>query len=63
MLAELKREVGRLVVQTTPAVTGKILTPEDCRTARRKERETIGGMILTKREFYPQITHQMSQIF
>ena len=29
MLAELKREVGRLVVQTTAAVTGKILTPED----------------------------------
>jgi F-type H+-transporting ATPase subunit b len=31
MLAELKREVGRLVVQTTAAVTGKILTPEDQR--------------------------------
>jgi F-type H+-transporting ATPase subunit b len=29
MLAELKREVGRLVVETTAAVTGKILTPED----------------------------------
>jgi F-type H+-transporting ATPase subunit b len=29
MLSELKREVGRLVVQTTAAVTGKILTPED----------------------------------
>jgi F-type H+-transporting ATPase subunit b len=29
MLAELKREVGRLVVQTTASVTGKILTPED----------------------------------
>ena len=29
MLTELKREVGRLVVQTTAAVTGKILTPED----------------------------------
>jgi F-type H+-transporting ATPase subunit b len=29
MLAELKREVGRLVVQTTAAVTGKILTPQD----------------------------------
>ena len=28
-LAELKREVGRLIVQTTSAVTGKILTPED----------------------------------
>jgi len=31
MLADLKREVGRLVVQTTAAVTGKILTPEDQR--------------------------------
>ena len=31
MLAELKREVGRLVVQTTATVTGKILTPEDQR--------------------------------
>ena len=29
MLTELKREVGRLVVQTTATVTGKILTPED----------------------------------
>jgi F-type H+-transporting ATPase subunit b len=31
MLAELRREVGRLVVQTTAAVTGKVLTPEDHR--------------------------------
>jgi len=31
MLGDLKREVGRLVVQTTAAVTGKILTPEDQR--------------------------------
>ena len=29
MLADLKREVGRLVVETTAAVAGKILTPED----------------------------------
>ena len=29
MLSELKREVGRLVVQTTATVTGKILTPDD----------------------------------
>ncbi len=29
MLAELKREVGRLVVQTTATVTGKVLTPQD----------------------------------
>jgi F-type H+-transporting ATPase subunit b len=31
MLAELKHEVGRLVVETTSAVTGKILTMEDQR--------------------------------
>ena len=40
MLADLKREVGRLIVQTTAAITGKILTSEDQRrlaedTARR----------------------------
>jgi F-type H+-transporting ATPase subunit b len=29
MLGELKREVGRLVVQTTSTVTGKILTADD----------------------------------
>jgi len=29
MLAELKREVGRLVVQTTAAVAGRVLTVED----------------------------------
>jgi F-type H+-transporting ATPase subunit b len=31
MLVELKREVGRLVVQATTTVTGKILTAEDQR--------------------------------
>ena len=29
MLAQLKREVGQLVVQTTAAITGKVLTTED----------------------------------
>ena len=38
MLAELKREVGGLVVQATAAVVGKILTPED---QRRLAEETI----------------------
>jgi F-type H+-transporting ATPase subunit b len=37
MLAELKREIGRLVVQTTTAVVGKVLTPED---ERRLAEET-----------------------
>jgi len=31
MLVELRREVGRLVVETTAAVVGKVLTPEDQR--------------------------------
>lgn len=31
MLAELRREVGRLVVETTAKVTGKVLTIEDQR--------------------------------
>jgi len=31
MLADLKRQIGRLVIQTSAAVTGKILTPEDQR--------------------------------
>lgn len=37
MLAELKREVGRLVVRTTTAVVGKVLTPDD---ERRLAEET-----------------------
>lgn len=37
MLAELRREVGHLVVQTTAAITGKILTSED---QRRLSEET-----------------------
>ncbi len=41
MLAELKTEVGRLVVQTTAAVTGKILTPED---QRRLAEETARAL-------------------
>jgi F-type H+-transporting ATPase subunit b len=31
MLAELRKEVGRLVVQTTAAIAGKVLTTEDQR--------------------------------
>jgi F-type H+-transporting ATPase subunit b len=31
MLADLKREIGGLVVQTTATVVGKVLTPEDQR--------------------------------
>ena len=38
MLADLKREVGRLVVQTTASVAGRILTPED---QRRLAEDTV----------------------
>jgi F-type H+-transporting ATPase subunit b len=38
MLADVKRDVGRLVVRATAGVTGKILTPED---QRRLAEETL----------------------
>ena len=38
MLADVKQEVGRLVIATTASVTGKILTPED---HRRLAEETV----------------------
>ena len=41
MLADLKRELGRLVVQATTTVTGKILTPED---QRRLDEETAAQL-------------------
>ena len=48
MLAELKREVGRLVVQTTASVTGKILTPDD---HRRLAEETARQLrVVARRE-------------
>jgi F-type H+-transporting ATPase subunit b len=43
MLAELKREVGRLVVQTTATVTGKILTPEDQRRLAEDAVKQVGS--------------------
>ncbi len=43
MLAELKREVGRLVVQTTATVTGKILTPEDQRRLAEETAKQVGS--------------------
>jgi len=42
MLTELKREVGRLVVQTTATVTGTILTPDD---QRRLTEETAKQVV------------------
>ena len=41
MLVELRREVGRLVVQTTGAVIGKVLTPDD---QRRLSEETASRL-------------------
>lgn len=41
MLAELKREVGRLVIDTTSKVTGKVLTQDD---QRRISEEAAGQM-------------------
>jgi F-type H+-transporting ATPase subunit b len=43
MLAELKREVGRLVVQTTATVTGKILTSEDQRRIAEDTVRQVGA--------------------
>ncbi len=43
MLAELKREVGRLVVQTTATVTGKILTSEDQRRLAEETRKAVAA--------------------
>src|ERR1039457_1535654 len=41
MFAELKREVGRLVVQTTTTVTGKVLTPDDQRRLAEETQQQI----------------------
>src|SRR5205823_6967261 len=43
MMSELKREVGRLVVQTTATVTGKILTPEDQRRLADETAKQVGS--------------------
>ena len=43
MLAEVKREVGRLVVQTSAAVTGKILTPDDHRRLAEETARQLAG--------------------
>jgi F-type H+-transporting ATPase subunit b len=42
MLAELKREVGRLVLQTTATVTGKVLTPDDHRRLSEETARQLG---------------------
>jgi F-type H+-transporting ATPase subunit b len=49
MLVELKREIGRLVVHTTAAVTGKILTPEDQRRLAEETAKEVAGSPQTVR--------------
>jgi len=41
MVAETKRELGRLVVLTTSRVTGKVLTPEDQRRLAEETSRTL----------------------
>lgn len=43
MLAELKREVGMLVVKTTGAVSGKVLTSEDQRRLMEEARQQLAA--------------------
>jgi F-type H+-transporting ATPase subunit b len=43
MLAELKREVGRLVVQATSTVTAKILTPDDHRRLAEETAKSLAA--------------------
>ena len=43
MLAELKREVGRLVVQTTATVTGKVLTADDQRRLAEETEQQLSA--------------------
>ena len=43
MLAELKREVGRLVVQTTATVTGRILTADDQRRLAEETAKAVAS--------------------
>ena len=43
MLTDLRREVGTLVVKTTAAVTGKILTPEDQQRLAEEARRQLAA--------------------
>ena len=45
MLTDLKREVGRLVVQTTATVTGKILTPDDQKRLAEETSQAVCRLI------------------
>jgi F-type H+-transporting ATPase subunit b len=43
MLAELKRDLGRLIVRATVTVTGKILTPEDQQRLAEETTRQLAG--------------------
>jgi F-type H+-transporting ATPase subunit b len=43
MLGELKREVGRLVIDTTAKVTGKVLTGDDQKRINEEAVKTVGS--------------------
>jgi F-type H+-transporting ATPase subunit b len=42
-MAQLKRELGRLVIDTTAKVTGKVLTPEDQRRLQEEASHQLGS--------------------
>src|SRR6476659_3914897 len=42
-MSQLKRELGRLVVETTAKVTGKVLTPDDQRRLQEESARTISA--------------------
>lgn len=42
-MAQLKRELGRLVVDTTAKVTGKVLTPEDQRRLQEEASQQVAS--------------------
>ena len=44
MIADARRDVGRLVIQTSAAVTGKILTAEDHRRLADETARQLGGV-------------------
>ena len=43
MLTMLKQEVGRLVIDTTSKVTGKVLTPEDQRRISEETAQQVAA--------------------
>ena len=49
MLADLKQEVGRLVTQTTAAVIGKVLTPDDHRRLAEETARHWSAQLVVRR--------------